>query len=237
MINIIICDDNVKDANKVENIINKHMKNIDYKIHMYNDYNAKFLKIIELDIENKIYFLDIETPSMSGIDVARRIRKNDYSSVIIFFSGHDDLSRIVAKKNIMALNFINKFDNLEKNLIKSLNLALSVVGKKRRVRFYSKGTFYNIDIDKILYISRDTVSRKTLIVCDNTTYSLHINMKEVVKELTNDFIQTHRACYVNKNRIKSINHKELIITFDNKLTTTLVSRRYVEGMVDYSYDS
>ena len=229
MINIIICDDNVKDANRVEHIITKYMNNIEYKIHMYNDYDKEFLKIIDYEMDNKIYFLDIETPSMSGIDVARLIRKNDYSSVIIFFSGHDDLSRIVAKKNIMALNFINKFDNLEKNLINSLNLALSIVGKKRRVRFYSKGTIYNIDIDKILYVTRDTISRKTVIVCDDNTYSLHLNMKNVINELTSDFIQTHRACYVNKNRIKTIDHKQLTITFDNKLVITLVSRRYVEG--------
>lgn len=156
MINIIICDDNIRDANKIEKLVKIYFNKMDYKIYKFNDYNNKFLNLINIDLDNKIYLLDIETPSMSGIDVARKIRKDDYSSVIIFLSGHDDLSRIVAKKNLMCLNFINKFDNLEKNLKYSLDLALSVVGKKRRVKFLSGGNIYNIDIDKILYVTRDT---------------------------------------------------------------------------------
>lgn len=134
MINIIICDDNIRDANKIEKIVKRYFNKMEFNIYKYNDYDSKFLKIIDSDLVNKVYLLDIETPSMSGIDVARRIRKNDYSSIIIFLSGHDDLSRIVAKKNIMALNFINKFDNLEHNLKHSLDLALSVVGKKEELK-------------------------------------------------------------------------------------------------------
>lgn len=229
MINIIICDDNVKDANKIEKLVRNYMYNMEYNLYKYNDYDKNFLKIISSDLENKIYLLDIETPSMSGIDVARRIRKKDYSSVIIFLSVHDDLSRIIARRNLMALNFINKFDNIETNLKNSLDLALSVVGKKRRVRFISKGTVYNLDIDGILYITHDNISRMSLIVCDNVTYSLNISLKNVVKELNEDFIQTHRSCFVNKNRVKSFNYKNMTITFDNRLTITLLSKKYIEG--------
>lgn len=231
MINIIICDDNIRDANNIEKIVKKYFNKMKFNIYKYNDYNNKFLKIIDIDLDNKIYLLDIETPSMSGIDVARKIRKNDYSSVIIFLSGHDDLSRIVAKKNLMCLNFINKFDNLEKNLKYSLDLALSVVGKKRRVRFESKGIVYNIDIDRILYVTRDTLSRKSIVVCDNNTYQLNLNLKSVISELGEEFVQIHRACFVNKNRVKIINHKEKSIIFDNGETIHLVSKKYVGGVV------
>lgn len=231
MLNIIICDDCVNDVNKIEKIVRDYLKNIEFNIYKYYDFDKNFLKIINMDLENKIYLLDIETPSMSGIDVARIIRKNDYSSVIIFLSGHDDLSRIVAKKNIMCLNFINKYDNLKNNLKNSLELALSIVGKKRRVKYQSKGIIYNIEIDSILYITKETISRKTIIVCDNNTYSLNMSMKSVISELTNDFVQVHRACFVNKNRIKQIDYKNMIITFDNSISIDLVSKKYIEGMV------
>lgn len=231
MLNIIICDDCVNDVNKIEKIVRDYLKNIEFNIYKYYDFDKNFLKIINMDLENKIYLLDIETPSMSGIDVARIIRKNDYSSVIIFLSGHDDLSRIVAKKNIMCLNFINKYDNLKNNLKNSLELALSIVGKKRRVKYQSKGIIYNIEIDSILYITKETISRKTIIVCDNNTYGLNMSMKDVISKLTNDFVQVHRACFVNKNRIKQIDYKNMIIAFDNSLSIDLVSKKYIEGMV------
>lgn len=231
MINIIICDDNVKDANKIEKIVKRYFNKMDFNVYKYNDYDNKFFKIVSSDLINKIYLLDIEAPSMSGIDVARIIRKTDYSSVIIFLSGHDDLSRIVAKKNIMSLNFINKFDNLEHNLKYSLDLALSVVGKKRRVKFESRNVIYNIALDNILYVTRDTLSRKSIIVCDNNIYEVYINLKNVVGKLGDDFVQTHRACYVNKNRVKVINHKEKYIMFDNSKMIDLVSKKYVGGVV------
>ena len=231
MINIIICDDNIRDANNIEKIVKKYFNKMKFNIYKFNDYNNKFLNLINVDLDNKIYLLDIETPSMSGIDVARIIRKNDYCSVIIFLSGHDDLSRIVAKKNLMCLNFINKFDNLEKNLKYSLDLALLVVGKKRRAKLLSRGTIYNIDIDTILYVTRDTLSRKSIVVCDNNVYQLNLNLKSIIQELGDEFVQTHRACFVNKNRVKIINHKEKYIIFDNGKNVELVSKKYVGEVV------
>lgn len=226
MINIIICDDNIRDANRVEKLVKMYFYKIEHTIYKYNDYSKNFFKIVDLDLENKIYLLDIETPSMSGIDVARIIRKNDYTSVIIFLSGHDDLSRIVAKKNIMCLNFINKFDNLDLNLKYSLDLALSVVGKKRRVKFESRNVIYNLEINNILYVTRDTLSRKSVIVCDNSIYEVYINLKNVIEKLGDEFVQTHRACFVNKNRVKIINYKEKYITFDNEEKIYLISKKY-----------
>ena len=231
MVNIIICEDNLRDANKIKSIVEKYMINVEYKLHIFNDYNRKFIEFLDKEIENKIYLLDIETPSMSGIDVARIIRKNDYTSVIVFLSGHDDLSRIVAKKNIMCLNFINKFDNLDKNLQNTLKLALNVVGKKRILKVNSKGIYYNIELDKINYITRDTVTRETIIVCDNKSYRSRLNLKNICNELNDDFIQIHRACIINNNKVKQIDKKNMCITFQNDEKITLISKKYIDRMI------
>lgn len=231
MINIIIGEDNILQAKKVEKIVKRFMHNLDYKMYVFYDYDTKFIDIINEDIPNKIYILDIETPSASGIDMARKIRLNDYGSVIIFLSVHDDLSRIIARSNIMALNFINKFDNLEKNLINSLEKALNIVGKKRFIRLESKGVVYNIEEKKILYITKDTLKRETIIVCDNNVYNIKMNMHSIIEKLSNDFIQIHRSCFINRSRYQSIDIKNMIITFDNGTKINLVSKNYLERVV------
>ena len=128
MLNVIICDDNEKDRNNVIQIVNNFMtkNNIEFKTHVYKDYNKSFDEIINSNIPFKIYLLDIETPSASGIDIARRIRSKDVDSVITFLTVHEELGNTILKNDLMFLSFINKFDNLKLRLTKSLKKALDL---------------------------------------------------------------------------------------------------------------
>ena len=95
MINFIICDDNNKIVDDIKNIISKYMMKNEhnYKTHLFNDYDSNFMKVVNSNLQCKIYILDIETPTRSGIDVARIIREKDVDSMIIFITGHDAIAR------------------------------------------------------------------------------------------------------------------------------------------------
>ena len=107
MLNIVICDDNKRDLIKIETLVDKFMarNNYDYKKHIYNDYDASFMRLVKSKLPFRIYILDIETPSRSGIDIAREIRKNDVDSIIIFLTAHEELSTTASKNELMFLNF------------------------------------------------------------------------------------------------------------------------------------
>ena len=93
MFNVIICDDEINTLKRIIKIIDKYMKrnHIEYKKYIFNDYNESFMNIVKSSLPFKIYILDIETPSRSGIDIAREIRQKDLDSVIIFLTGHEEL--------------------------------------------------------------------------------------------------------------------------------------------------
>ena len=120
MVNVIICDDNEIDRIKIEKVTSMFMQKnkIEYDLYSFADYNKKFYSIVERNIPFKIYLLDIETPSKSGVDVARDIRRKDVDSVIIFLTAHEELGNTILKKDLMFLSFINKFDDLENRLMK-----------------------------------------------------------------------------------------------------------------------
>ena len=143
MINFIICDDNEKIALDIKEIIDKFMmKNkTEYKTHLFNDLDDNFMKIIKEPLSFKIYILDIETPSRSGIDVARSIRKRDVDSVIIFITSHEELCLTLLKNEIMFLSFINKFDNYEERLITSIKKSLEVLKHKNIIRFEERESY------------------------------------------------------------------------------------------------
>lgn len=233
MINVIVCDDNSNDRSKVISVVNDFMmKNKhEYEIHEFNDYNKSFYNIIEKKIPNKIYLLDIELPSGSGIDIARSIRKTDVDSVIIFLTGHEELGNIVLKNDLMFLSFINKFDALEIRLNKSLKKALNLLKHKRIIKINDKNILYTINIDDILYITKESFERKTIIKTDYDEFRVSKSLSEIKNMLDDRFIQTHRACYINNDRKVIIDKTNKIIKFDNGETIDLLSDKYKKELV------
>ena len=232
MINVIICDDNKNDREKVINIVNDFMKRKELKNNNYifDDYNKKFYNIVNKKMPLKIYLLDIETPSESGIDVARKIRKNDVDSVIIFLTGHEELGHIILKNDLMFLSFINKFDDFTNRLNNSLLKALDLLKTRKIIRIIDRNVTYTIDLNDILYITKDSYERRTVIKTDYNEIKVNKSLTEVIEMLDDRFIQTHRSCFINNDRKVKVDKTDKIITFDNGDTIDLLSDKYKKDL-------
>ena len=233
MLNFIICDDDLIYRKKVENLIDKYMmKNqIEYKKYLFDDYDKSFMDIVKQELPFKIYILDIEAPTRSGIDMARIIRNKDVKSALIFLTGHQELSQIVLKNEFVFIAFINKFDDSDKRLINSINKAIHIFNQNPIMKFKDNGTQYSIAFDDILYITRDSVERKCIIVTDYAEFKVGKTFTELICLLNDDFIQIHRACFVNKKRVVCYNKNKKFIMFDNGTTIDLISTRFNKELV------
>lgn len=233
MINYIICDDVKKYRDMIKKVIDRYMmkSKLEYKTHEFNDYNEEFLKIVGTKLSYKVYILDIEAPTRTGIDVARIIRRKDKNSVLIFLTGHEELLSSVSKRNFLFLTFINKFEECEKNLLETLNEALKVFDIKQKLEFKDSGFFYSIPLDDILYITRDSIERKCIIVTDYSQFKIGKTLNELETYLSESFIKTHRACFMNRNRIIGYNKVKKLAIFDNGTTCDLISSRFDKELV------
>ena len=233
MINFIICDDVKQYRDMVEHIVDSYMmKNkIEYKTHVFDDYDSDFVKIVESKLSFKIYILDIETPTKSGIDIARLIRNKDVDSVLIFLTGHQELGHVVMKNDFLFLSYINKFDNCEQRLKKSLDKALQLLKVKSIIRFKDNGVIYTIPQDDILYITRDSVERKCIIITDYSEFKVGKTLNELEEIVNDNFIKTHRACLMNSKRILSFSKSQKEVVFDNGMTSDLISTRFNKELI------
>lgn len=233
MINFVVVDDMVEITKAVEGIINKVMmsSNLEYKIHIFHDYDSKFMKFIDEPLPNKVYFLDIETKSASGLDVARIIRKNDIQSVISFITAHEHLGGVIIKESLMVLTFICKFDNFELKVKEAVEKSLEIVGSKKIIKFTDYNSLFIIPISDILYITRDSVERKCIIKTDYTTYKVGKSLTELKEMSMGNLSQTHRACLINEKRVRKIDKSKKIIIFDNGDTIDLLSSSYKKELV------
>ncbi|MBE6152469.1 MAG: response regulator transcription factor [Firmicutes bacterium] len=233
MINFIICDDDKKIIEQIKKIIsNFMMKNeCSYKTYFFDDYDSKFMKMINSKLQCKIYILDIETPTRSGIDIARLIREKDVDSMIIFLTGHEELGSTILKNDLMFLSFINKFDNCEKRLIDSIKSALKMFHKRNILKFKDGNTFYTISMDDIIYITRDSIERKCIVKTEHYEFKSYKTIKEFEELLDDRFIKTHRACIVNKDKIVKIDIPKKEILLNNGEKIALVSPKLVKGVL------
>lgn len=232
MINFIVVDDNKKFLDIMSDIITKTMMSnkFVYKTHKFVEYDSSFYDIMNSNLSNKIYILDIETREASGIDVARKIRKHDIDSIIIFATVHNEAGLVLLKDDLMFLNFICKFDDFENKLSNSINKALEFIHHKVNIKFEDRGTIYTIPLSDILYVTKESNDRKCIIKTANSEFKINLTLKEVVELCDNKLIQTHRSCFVNMDRVRMIDKRENVIVFDNGLSIDMLSSTYKKGI-------
>lgn len=228
MVNFVIVDDFKEITSNIEKIISKIMINnkLEYKTYIFDDYDSKFKKFMSEPMVNRIYLLDIETKSASGIDIARMIRKNDLDSIIIFITAHEELASNIVRDQLMVLTFICKFDDFEKRVKDAVVKSLAYIGKKNAIKFVDNNAIYIIPTKDILYVTHDNVERKCLIKTDNRIYKIGKSLTEIKELSMGTLAQSHRACLVNEDRIVKIDKKRKQILFDNGEIVDLVSENY-----------
>lgn len=217
MLNFIVCEDNKFLLEKNAQIINNLMfnNNINYIINTYNCFNKDLEKEINSENGFKIYILDIELGNYSGIDIVRLIRKNDWNSIVIISTAHDELFNRVFSDNLLIFAFISKFDDYEKKLKNCLTKALEIINIKKFLKFNINKNFYFVKFNEILYLKFDKSIRKTIIKTINNEYSINKPLNYFVDQLDDNFFRINKSYIINLINVKEINYKDEIIVFNN----------------------
>lgn len=234
MINFIICDDNKYVREMNETVISKVAMRYDfnYKILSFDKYSVKLKNLINSPSGIKVYILDLELPNKSGIEIARMIRKVDWDSIIIILTSHDELELSLLKQKLLILDFISKFDNYDKRLSSAINMIINKVNAKNIISFKSNKELHHVKLNNILYVYRDGTKEKTVIVTEYDEFLIREPLLNIAGRLDSSFYKTHRACYVNTDKIESVDFKNGIIYFVNNTNIDYLSRNYKKGLRD-----
>ena len=243
MINFIIYEDNHKWQEKYHAAILKIIGNKKDKYHILNidKYTPQFITTIHNLIGKKIYLLDLEVPGKSGLDLAREIRaNNDWSSPIIIITQHDKFKNEGFTSKILMLDFITKNENIDTNLLTSLNIAYHISCHTKSYKFSYNNELYQIPYEDILYFEKDLNQNYTNIITKNMNFKIKQSISAIEQKLINipEFYKTHRSCIVNLNNIIKISWKYNTIYFINH-QISLISRdrkKYLKDRLSKEYD-
>ncbi len=194
-------------------------------IKCFSKFDEDFEQVIQDKSCKKIYVLDIEVPgSISGIEVAKKIRKFDWDSIIIMVTSHTELGYEALKAQIMLLDFISKHSDWENNLRSALTKAVSLLDNKNVIILDSNGLTYRIHTTDIVYILKDSKERKCTIRTLNDKIMVSKSITDLGKRLDRRFFQSHRSCYVNIEQISTVDWRNSVIHFRTGDTVDYLAR-------------
>ena len=217
MVNFILCDDNEHIRKLNEAIISKIVMpyDFDYEIHSFDKYNMKLKNLINEPKDFKIYILDLEMPGKSGLEIAKEI-----------LTSHDELELSILKQKLLILDFVSKFDNYEERLKENIKMFVNKINTQKVLSFKQHNEHHHVKLNNILYVYRDNATEKTVVVTIEDEYAIRETLSSIANKLDFRFVQTHRACFVNIDKIESVDFKNNIIYLNNDSSIDYLSRNY-----------
>ena len=234
---VIICDDDKTLANNlannvkyaVENLVenNTAYENVEISVEQVaTTFEQVVSYVVAKDIQNAIYFLDIElsqnSEAKNGVDLAEFIKKQDPNAQIIFVTAYDKYAPLTYRRRIGAIDYINKSldrQNMLKRIEETITHAVTSINHllkvNRKELIYQIGKrVKKVENSMIYYIENSPTQHKVTLITETGSAEFRSNISKISDE--NDFlVKVSQSCVVNPNNIDSIDFSKKTITFPN----------------------
>lgn len=231
MINIAVCDDDIKylGADLRKNIGSAiKIAKLDAKVEFFTDGN-KLLKSFEKNKFFDIVILDIDMPAINGKELAQKLRVIDSSFYLIFVTAYPKEITNVIQYEINA--FIDKSSNAEKSISEFTRVFDKY--KERCIKYVTEEvidaigsnetvSLIKIPIENIYYFHME--DKKIYLYTGTEAFQLKETVLERIAEKYSDFgfYQSFRNYLVNICKVKKVEQSSIILDNDIHL---VISRR------------
>ena len=209
MFQIAVCDDEARESAYVKKYINEYMAEkrppFDINIDTFTSSSA-LSETITFGTEYDMYVLDILMPGISGIELAKQIRKKQDKAVIIFLSSSEDF--FPQAFDVYAFQYQIKPLNKEK-FHEILDHAFSIFAKEiQHFLFAAKTGDVKLPLNQIIYAE---LSDRIVTIYlkdgrrEQSAY-LRTSFEKLMEPLLNnsDFLHPHKSFIVNMAYVRRL---------------------------------
>lgn len=225
MINIAICDDEISVAKEIEDLIKSITNSQIYNTNIFVD-GDNFLKTDYSKYD--IVFLDIEIGSISGIDIALKLRKVNDSSIIFFITNH--FRYISEALKTMPFQYVLKPIKEKRELFfEELNRGLEKLKKsKHYIKINTQQGERLVKVDSISYL--EYINKTILLHTSKGNIQFAGKLNEWVEKLiAYDFVQCHKSFMVNLNYIEIAKFNEIILENNTNIP---IGRKFSQNFIE-----
>lgn len=237
MIRIYICDDDVRQRKVITEIVEKVI--LIESLQMCIEYACEspytLLENINKD-EVGLFFLDIGLKTkMNGLALAQKIRRIQPRCFIVFITAYIEMSLVTFQYKVEALDYIikgskeNMHSRIAECMLKVNELASTYDNQSQRIVVINAGdSKIVVQCADILFFETSVNEHRIVMYAKNRKIEFFGSLKELEKELNEDFYRCHRSCIVNKKNIDYIDTKKRLIYMITG-ETCAVSVRMMKG--------
>lgn len=222
MINIVICDDEKKDIDKLRADVENFFKarKTETLIITYTDGE----NLIKERVKADIIFLDVEMKGVDGIKTAEKIRQYNMNVPIVYVTNYADYWR--RAYSVHAFEFIVKpyrKEIVEKVLSDYMRMVEGIEAK--RVLLNTVEGIVNIKQSDIYYFlieKKKHVSMTTV----NGIYMVRENLRDIYEKLDEkQFYMSHKSCIINLCHVERLENRYDIIMENGEFVPLAQNKR------------
>jgi len=241
MLTIAVCDDDVKFTGQLEKMLMTlaEQKCIQVEIDVFWDGSELVHSICEENQRYDLIFLDFEMREMDGLSAAKKIRKKDEITLLIYVTSHKSFA--IKAYEVQPFQFMVKpvsYTKLGQYFMKAYQ---KIIAGDFRFQFKYGKNFFTVLVNDIVYFKSE--KRIIYIYLNNGErhkyYDKLDNVEEQLKNEKVDFWRIHQSYFVNTryiirksyDQIELSDHKVLFISEDRRKKISEQYFNYIEGEI------
>lgn len=217
---IALCDDEMADLNKTEQMLNNYKNKhpeINFMVECFENVNELLYMVREKNYKPDLIMMDIYMPEKMGIEAAKELRAMGNEGRIIFLTTSRE--HALEAFGVDAVQYLVKPVS-EEVLFSILDKLLSDVEEERRkyLLLRIEGRIQRVAINDIIYCEAQG-KIQCLHFVDGTQCLLRMTMAEIYEMLScyEEFARVGVAYIMNLDHINSLNAKELYMDNGQKI--------------------
>lgn len=215
---IAICDDQEEDTRYIASAVGRWAEKQGLQAEMSTFPSGEsFLFQYAEQNDYDILLLDIEMPGINGVELAKRIRKENDSVQIVFITGFPDF--ISEGYEVSALHYLMKPVSEDK-LSDVLNRAVNKLNRgEKSVIFSVDSEKIRVPVSNIMYV--EAFAHSCRITTDQTSFEVKSSISSIEKMLVQtaegEIVRCHRSYMVGVRHIQRISKTDVILDNDIKI--------------------
>lgn len=208
MFKIAVCDDETLELDLISTVVERWSAQTNNKVNIETFPSAEsFLFHYEECKDYDILLLDVEMGEMSGIELAKQIRKDNKHVEMVFITSHFEFAG--EGYEVDALHYLVKPVKEEK-LLDVLDKAAKKLSEEPASLVIScDGEVVRLFADDILYV--ESFLHYISIHTAKQEYKIKKNLSDFEKEVSENFFRIHRSFLVNLKSVVRISRTSVLL--------------------------